>query len=69
MSNVSLISVYFQERHLSGLIVKKVPRFLGVGVYARRSFSVGTSVIRYTGETVTLAEGRRRDELRILVHS
>lgn len=59
---------YFQGNNPSGLVVKKVPRLLGVGVFARRTFAVGTIVTRYMGETITLAEGELRDQLRRLVH-
>ena len=44
----------------TGLLVKKVPRVRGVGVFCRRSLSLGDAVVRYMGETISVSEAQKR---------
>ena len=39
----------------SGLDVKKIPILRGVGVFATQSFKKGDVILRYVGDTITLA--------------
>ena len=54
-----------------GMEVKRIPRMRGVGVFAVASFPKGAAVVRYFGETISIAEGKRRHDTRaeVCVHS
>ena len=46
------------------MVVKCVPMFHGVGVFATTTIAAGTRVTTYEGQRVSPTEARRREELR-----
>ena len=46
------------------LKLKKIPFVRGLGVYTMAHFRKGQVLVRYAGETISFAEGERREELR-----
>ena len=51
-----------------GVVIRKIPKIRGVGVFCTQSFAAGATIVRYVGETVSFAEGQRRDQLRTEVN-
>lgn len=50
------------------VVIRKIPKIRGVGVFCTQSFAAGATIVRYVGETVSFAEGQRRDQLRTEVN-
>lgn len=46
------------------LELRKVPKMLGFGVFARAHFACGTLVVRYAGELLSVTEGRCREQIK-----
>ncbi len=46
------------------LLVKRIPKIGGQGVFSRAHFKRGELLVRYMGQTITRAEGDAREEAR-----
>ena len=57
----------FQDESWPGIVIRKIPKLCGVGVFSTKGFAAGAVIVRYAGDTISFTEGQRRDKLRTQV--